>query len=46
VRGKQAILDVSAVSLFFIVSECCDDKIVSVGGIELWNKLSNEEKEE
>ena len=45
-QGKQAILDVSAVSLLFIVSECCDDKIASVGGIELWNKLSKEEKEE
>jgi hypothetical protein len=46
VQGKQAILDVSAVSLLFIASECCDDKIASVGGIELWNKLSKEEKEE
>jgi len=46
VRGKQAILDMSAVLLLFIVSECCDDKIASVGGIESWNKLSKEEQDE
>ena len=46
VRGKQAILDMSAVLLLFIVSECRDDKIASVGGIESWNKLSKEEQDE
>jgi hypothetical protein len=29
----------------FLLSQCCDDKIASVGGIELWNKLLKEEKE-
>ena len=46
VRGKQAILDISTVSLLSIVSEFCDDKISSVGGIESWNKLLKDRKDE
>ena len=45
-HGNQAILDMSAVLLLFIVSECCDDKIASVGGIESWDKLPKEEQDE
>jgi hypothetical protein len=35
VQGKQAILDVSAILLLFLISECCDNKIASMGGIDL-----------
>lgn len=46
VHGKQATLDTSMGLLLFIVSECCDDKIASIGGFESWNKLLKKEQDE